>query len=49
MSHLGRPKGVQDEFSLKHITDKVEDIIGVETQFVSNSVLVKKLKKQCKT
>ncbi|WP_375238095.1 phosphoglycerate kinase [Aurantibacter sp.] len=38
MSHLGRPKGVQDEFSLKHIVDKVEDIIGVETQFVSNCV-----------
>ena len=38
MSHLGRPKGVQDEFSLKHIVDKVEDIIGVETQFVSNCI-----------
>ena len=38
MSHLGRPKGVQDEFSLKHIASKVEDIIGVETKFVSNCV-----------
>ena len=38
MSHLGRPKGVQDEFSLKHIVSKVEDIIGVETQFVNNCV-----------
>ena len=38
MSHLGRPKGVQDEFSLKHIVNKVEDIIGVETQFVSDCV-----------
>ncbi|MEJ6791735.1 MAG: phosphoglycerate kinase [Lacinutrix sp.] len=38
MSHLGRPKGVQDQFSLKHITSKVEDIIGVETKFVSNSI-----------
>lgn len=34
MSHLGRPKGVQDQFSLQHITSKVEDIIGVETKFV---------------
>ena len=34
MSHLGRPKGVQDEFSLKHIVDKVEDILGVEVKFV---------------
>ena len=38
MSHLGRPKGAQDEFSLKHIASKVEDIIGVETKFVSNCV-----------
>jgi len=38
MSHLGRPKGVQDEFSLKHIVSKVEDIIGVETQFVNNCI-----------
>ncbi|WP_055447281.1 phosphoglycerate kinase [Lacinutrix mariniflava] len=38
MSHLGRPKGAQDEFSLKHIVSKVEDIIGVETKFVSNCV-----------
>jgi len=38
MSHLGRPKGAQDEFSLKHIANKVEDIIGVETKFVSNCI-----------
>ncbi|WP_054852301.1 phosphoglycerate kinase [Olleya sp. ITB9] len=38
MSHLGRPKGVQDEFSLQHIVDKVEDVIGVETTFVSNCI-----------
>ncbi|AEH00865.1 phosphoglycerate kinase [Lacinutrix sp. 5H-3-7-4] len=37
MSHLGRPKGVQEEFSLKHIVNKVEDIIGVETKFVSTA------------
>ncbi|MGC1631380.1 MAG: phosphoglycerate kinase, partial [Gelidibacter sp.] len=28
MSHLGRPKGVQDKFSLKHIKDEVAKIIG---------------------
>jgi len=38
MSHLGRPKGVQKEFSLNHIVSNVEDIIGVETQFVNNCV-----------
>lgn len=38
MSHLGRPKGVQEEFSLKHIISKVEDILGVEVKFASNCV-----------
>lgn len=38
MSHLGRPKGVQDEFSLQHIVSTIRDVIGVEVQFVSNCV-----------
>lgn len=38
MSHLGRPKGVDEGLSLKHIADKIEDIIGVETIFVSDCV-----------
>jgi len=38
MSHLGRPKGVQEEFSLKHIVNKVEDILGVSIKFVENCV-----------
>ena len=39
MSHLGRPKGnVSDDLSLKHIADKVAEVIGVEVQFVSNCV-----------
>jgi len=38
MSHLGRPKGVQDEFSLRHIANKIEDVIGVETIFVSDCI-----------
>ena len=38
MSHLGRPKGVQDEFSLRHIVAKVEDILGVEVKFVDQCV-----------
>ncbi|MCB0383271.1 MAG: phosphoglycerate kinase [Psychroserpens sp.] len=38
MSHLGRPKGVQDEFSLRHIVSKVEDILGVEVKFVSECI-----------
>ncbi|MBR9913558.1 MAG: phosphoglycerate kinase [Algicola sp.] len=38
MSHLGRPKGEQEEFSLKHIVSKVEDVLGVNVKFVENCV-----------
>ncbi len=38
MSHLGRPKGVQDEFSLRHIVNKVADVLGVEVKFVDQCV-----------
>lgn len=38
MSHLGRPKGVQDEFSLRHIVEKVADILGVQVKYVANCV-----------
>lgn len=38
MSHLGRPNGVQDEFSLSHIVAAVSDAIGVQVKFVNNCV-----------
>jgi phosphoglycerate kinase len=38
MSHLGRPKGFQDEFSLKHIASKVEDVLGVEVKTVNDCI-----------
>ena len=38
MSHLGRPKGVQDEFSLRHIVDTVSDILGVQVKFVNDCI-----------
>ena len=38
MSHLGRPKGVQDEFSLRHIVSEVSEVIGVECKFAENCV-----------
>ncbi|MCH7523477.1 MAG: phosphoglycerate kinase [Bacteroidetes bacterium] len=38
MSHLGRPKGIQDQFSLRHIVNIIEDIIGVEVIFVSDCI-----------
>jgi len=38
MSHLGRPKGIQDQFSLRYIVNTVSEIIGVDVQFVSDCV-----------
>lgn len=38
MSHLGRPKGVEDRFSLKHIVETVTDIIGVKVNFVNDCI-----------
>ncbi len=38
MSHLGRPKGVQDEFSLRHIVEKVSEVLGVQVKYVANCV-----------
>ena len=33
MSHLGRPKGVTEKFSLKHIIYRIEELLGVKIQF----------------
>ncbi|VAW24560.1 Phosphoglycerate kinase, partial [hydrothermal vent metagenome] len=38
MSHLGRPKGVEEKFSLKHIVKKVSEVLGVEVKFISDCV-----------
>lgn len=38
MTHLGRPKGVDETFSLKHILTTIEDVLGVEVKFVSDSI-----------
>ena len=38
MSHLGRPKGVEEKFSLKHIVKEVTNILGVHVKFVENCV-----------
>ena len=36
MSHLGRPKGVNPKFSLKHIVDHVSEKLGVPVQFAED-------------
>lgn len=38
MSHLGRPKGVEEKYSLKHILKATSEILGVPVQFVSNCI-----------
>jgi len=38
MSHLGRPKGVEEKYSLKHIVDKTSEILGVKVKFVNDSI-----------
>lgn len=38
MSHLGRPKNKENEFSLKHIVNTATDILGVAVKFVEDCV-----------
>ena len=33
MSHLGRPKGKEDQYSLRHIVAKASEVLGVNVQF----------------
>lgn len=36
MSHLGRPKKVEDKFSLRHIVGRVSECLGVPVQFADD-------------
>jgi len=36
MSHLGRPKGKQDQYSLRHIVAKTAEVLGVDVLFASD-------------
>ena len=38
MSHLGRPKGIDATYSLKHIVEKIAHVIGVHVKFVDDCV-----------
>jgi phosphoglycerate kinase len=38
MSHLGRPKGTEEKYSLKHILKTASKILGVEVKFAENCV-----------
>ena len=38
MSHLGRPKGKEEKYSLKHIVSKVEEILRKPVKFASDCI-----------
>ena len=38
MSHLGRPKGKEEKYSLKHILDKTSEVLGKEVKFAEDCV-----------
>ncbi|MBW1658014.1 phosphoglycerate kinase [Flavobacterium quisquiliarum] len=38
MSHLGRPKGAEEKYSLKHILKTASEILGVEVKFAENCI-----------
>ena len=38
MSHLGRPKGVEENYSLKHILAKTEEVLGQKVKFASDCI-----------
>jgi len=38
MSHLGRPKGTEEKYSLKHIVKKTSEILGIEIKFAKDSI-----------
>ncbi|WP_338376157.1 phosphoglycerate kinase [uncultured Flavobacterium sp.] len=38
MSHLGRPKGTEEKYSMKHIVDKVSEVLGKEILFSDDCI-----------
>ena len=38
MSHLGRPKGVEEKYSLKHIVSRTSEILGIPVKFASDCI-----------
>jgi phosphoglycerate kinase len=38
MSHLGRPKGKEEKYSLKHILDKTSEVLGKEVKFAEDCI-----------
>jgi phosphoglycerate kinase len=38
MSHLGRPEGREEKYSLKHIESEVSDVLGVKVKFIEDCI-----------
>ena len=38
MSHLGRPKGVEEKYSLKHIISRLSELLGKEVKFADDCI-----------
>jgi phosphoglycerate kinase len=38
MSHLGRPKGKEEKYSLKHIVNKTAEVLGRDVLFASDCI-----------
>ena len=38
MSHLGRPKGAEDKYSLKHIVNHTSKLLGVDVKFAADCI-----------
>ena len=38
MSHLGRPKGVEEKYSLKHILAETEKVLGRSVKFANDCI-----------
>ena len=38
MTHLGRPKGVDDNLSLRHIVSEIQTVLGLDVQFSKDTI-----------
>ena len=38
MTHLGRPKGVDDKLSLRHVVSETQKVLGVDVQFSKDTI-----------
>lgn len=49
MSHLGRPKGVTEKFSLKHIIYRIEELLGATVKFCDDCMKASQMAAELKS